>query len=145
MRKEGRSPKGIQGGGARLSRIWAREAGVGEKNSAAQSGGARDPLEPDCSSSSKQKQDRKEATANNSSPGKACSPPLQPQPQPQPSASPPPLTDGHSFPGIDPAKAVEARPSELQKEELAPQEPQWRYQLPRAGPRSREAGSGWKP
>ncbi|XP_070324502.1 MAP7 domain-containing protein 1 isoform X9 [Odocoileus virginianus] len=43
----------------------------------------------------KQKQDRKEATANNSSPG------------------------------IDPAKAVEARPSELQKEELAPQEPQW--------------------
>ncbi|XP_070324503.1 MAP7 domain-containing protein 1 isoform X10 [Odocoileus virginianus] len=41
------------------------------------------------------KQDRKEATANNSSPG------------------------------IDPAKAVEARPSELQKEELAPQEPQW--------------------
>ena len=145
MRKEGRSPKGIQGGGARLSRIWAREAGVGEKNSAAQSGGARDPLEPDCSSSSKQKQDRKEATANNSSPGKACSPPLQPQPQPQPSASPPPLTDGHSFPGIDPAKAVEARPSELQKEELAPQEPQWRYQLLRAGPRSREAWSGWKP
>ena len=145
MRKEGRSPKGIQGGGARLSRIWAGEAGVGEKNSAAQSGGARDPLEPDCSSSSKQKQDRKEATANNSSPGKACSPPLQPQPQPQPSASPPPLTDGHSFPGIDPAKAVEARPSELQKEELAPQEPQWRYQLLRAGPRSREAGSGWKP
>ncbi|KAM9692092.1 MAP7 domain-containing protein 1 isoform 4-T4 [Dama dama] len=43
----------------------------------------------------KQKQDRKEATDNNSSPG------------------------------IDPAKAVEARPSELQKEELAPQEPQW--------------------
>ncbi|XP_025144864.2 MAP7 domain-containing protein 1 isoform X8 [Bubalus bubalis] len=43
----------------------------------------------------KQKQDRKEATANNSSPG------------------------------IDPAKAVEARPAGLQKEELAPQEPQW--------------------
>ncbi|XP_025144873.2 MAP7 domain-containing protein 1 isoform X15 [Bubalus bubalis] len=41
------------------------------------------------------KQDRKEATANNSSPG------------------------------IDPAKAVEARPAGLQKEELAPQEPQW--------------------
>lgn len=141
MRKEGRSRKGIQGGGARLPRIRAGEAGVGEKNSAARSGGARDPLAPDCSSSSKQKQDRKEATANNSSPGKACSPPLQPQP----SASPPPLTDGHSFPGKDPAKAVEARPSELQKEELAPQEPQWRYQLPRAGPRSREAGSGWKP
>ncbi|XP_065772565.1 MAP7 domain-containing protein 1 isoform X11 [Muntiacus reevesi] len=43
----------------------------------------------------KQKQDRKEATANNSSPG------------------------------IDPVKTVEVRPSELQKEELAPQEPQW--------------------
>ncbi|XP_040087567.1 MAP7 domain-containing protein 1 isoform X13 [Oryx dammah] len=43
----------------------------------------------------KQKQDRKEATANNSSPG------------------------------IDPAKAVEARPAGLQKEELPPQEPQW--------------------
>ncbi|XP_065772512.1 MAP7 domain-containing protein 1 isoform X2 [Muntiacus reevesi] len=41
------------------------------------------------------KQDRKEATANNSSPG------------------------------IDPVKTVEVRPSELQKEELAPQEPQW--------------------
>ncbi|XP_040087558.1 MAP7 domain-containing protein 1 isoform X5 [Oryx dammah] len=41
------------------------------------------------------KQDRKEATANNSSPG------------------------------IDPAKAVEARPAGLQKEELPPQEPQW--------------------
>ncbi|XP_048206854.1 MAP7 domain-containing protein 1 isoform X2 [Perognathus longimembris pacificus] len=55
-------------------------------------------LEPDCSSSSKQKQDRKEATANNSS--------------------------------QDPEKAVEARPSGLQKdtmqkEELPPQEPQW--------------------
>ncbi|KAM9692099.1 MAP7 domain-containing protein 1 isoform 11-T11 [Dama dama] len=34
-------------------------------------------------------------------------------------------TDNNSSPGIDPAKAVEARPSELQKEELAPQEPQW--------------------
>ncbi|XP_017897159.1 PREDICTED: MAP7 domain-containing protein 1 isoform X10 [Capra hircus] len=43
----------------------------------------------------KQKQDRKEATANNSSPG------------------------------IDPAKAVAARPAGLQKEELPPQEPQW--------------------
>ncbi|XP_059945471.1 MAP7 domain-containing protein 1 isoform X3 [Mesoplodon densirostris] len=48
----------------------------------------------------KQKQDRKEAKANNSSPG------------------------------IDPVKAIEARPSGLQKEavqkeELAPQEPQW--------------------
>ncbi|XP_017897167.1 PREDICTED: MAP7 domain-containing protein 1 isoform X11 [Capra hircus] len=41
------------------------------------------------------KQDRKEATANNSSPG------------------------------IDPAKAVAARPAGLQKEELPPQEPQW--------------------
>ena len=40
---------------------------------------------------------------------------------------------------------MEARPAGLQKEELAPQEPQWRYQLPSAGPRSREAGSGWKP
>ncbi|KAB0394672.1 hypothetical protein E2I00_005561 [Balaenoptera physalus] len=55
-----------------------------------------------------QKQDRKEAKANNSSPG------------------------------IDPVKATEARPSGLQKEavqkeELAPQEPQWRYQLPTPG------------
>uniref|UniRef100_A0A4X1VX15 MAP7 domain containing 1 n=1 Tax=Sus scrofa TaxID=9823 RepID=A0A4X1VX15_PIG len=58
------------------------------------------PLEPDCSSSLKQKQDRKEAKTNNSSPV------------------------------IDPVKAMEARPSGLQKEavqkeELVPQEPQW--------------------
>ena len=69
MRKEG-----IQGGGARLSRIWAEGR---EEFSGAQSGGARDPLEPDCSSSSKQKQDRKEATANNSSPGKGLFPSSQ--------------------------------------------------------------------
>lgn len=55
-------------------------------------------LAPDGSSFSKQKQDAKETTANNSSP--------------------------------DPVKAVETRPSGLQKdsmqkEELAPQEPQW--------------------
>ena len=93
-------------------------------------------LESDCSSNSKQKLDRKEAKANNFSPGK-CPVPLISVPSathPQTSCSPQPLTDGHSFPVIDPVKAGEARPSGLQKEavqkeELAPQEPQWRYLL----------------
>lgn len=85
MRKEGRSRKGIQGGGARLSRIWGGGGGWfgWREEFSAQSGRARDPLKPDCSSSSKQKQDRKEATANNSSPGKGLfpsSPALAPAP-----------------------------------------------------------------
>lgn len=49
-----------------------------------------------------------------------------------------PATDGHSFPVIDTVKAEDSRSSGLQKEaaqneELAPQEPQWRYQLPIPG------------
>lgn len=57
----------------------------------------------------------------------------------------PPLTDGHFFAVIDPVKAAETRPSGLQKdsiqkEELATQEPQWRYQLPTPGTLS-QAGS----
>lgn len=65
------------------------------------------------------KQDGKETTANNSSP--------------------------------DPVKAVETRPSGLQKdsmqkEELAPQEPQWRYQLPTPGTPGRQLQPGvWTP
>ncbi|KAJ1063863.1 hypothetical protein K5549_009175 [Capra hircus] len=50
---------------------------------------------------------------------------VRPSPSPSLQSSPRPLTDGHSFPGIDPAKAVAARPAGLQKEELPPQEPQW--------------------
>lgn len=56
-----------------------------------------------------------------------------------------PLINGGFFHVIDPVKAVETWPSGLQKdsvqkEELAPQEPQWRYQLPTPGTLS-QAGS----
>lgn len=125
---------------------WAR----GGQNSVL-SGWDRLSLEPDCSSSSKQKQDSKEANANGSSPGKA--------PVPltsllfatlllHPHLSCQPLADGASFPVTEPVKAVEARPPGLQKEavqkeEPTPQEPQWRYQLPIPGSLSREADCSW--
>lgn len=95
------------------------------------------------SSSSKQKQDGKETTANNSAPGKTpallMSSALVTPERPQP------LTDGHFFTATDSVKAVETRPSGLQKdsmqkEELAPQESQWRYQPPTPGTLS-QAGS----
>lgn len=133
---------------------WRKEAEAGCSGSRLGEGriqhlsqAGSDTPESDCSSSSQQKLERKEANTNSSSPGKGPVP-LCPFPHPiiiSPSHQP--AADGLSFPVIDTVRAEDSRPSELQKdavqkEELAPQEPQWRYSSPSRGP-GRQSGAGW--
>ena len=138
--------KGIQGGGGRpsgrLLRVWAGERRIQQLS------GMGPDIPLSLTALPLQSRSRTERRRRPTIPAqvKACSPRFHPDPQT--SSFHQPLTGGHSFPGIDPVKATEARPSGLQKEavqkeELAPQEPQWRYQLPTPGAVSREAGSSW--
>lgn len=130
MRKEG-----IRVEEQRLSRIW----GGGERRiPAAQSGGARDPWSL-TAFLFKAEAGQKGGGGQQFQPGKGLFPLSSPSPSLQ--SSPRPLTDGHSFPGIDPAKAVAARPAGC-REELPPGA-SVEVPAPKGGSRSREAGSGW--
>lgn len=145
-----------KGGGGKVSRVGSEAvgrpsgSGLGREEFSPSVGGARYPLSLTALPlQSRSKTERRQKptipaqvkTLFPSSPSPLPSHPLT-------SSSRQPLTDGHSFPVVDPAKAGEARPlglqkEAMQKEEPAPQEPQWRYLLRFPGAPSREAGSGW--
>lgn len=140
MGEEGRLGKGIQAGGRKVVsgplRVWAR----GE-NSALELGGARYSWNLTALPPQSRSQTERRQTPTIPAQVKAQFPssPSPSPPHPHTYSSHQPATDDHSFPVTDPVKAGESRPSGLQKEavqkeELAPKESQWRYQLTSQGP-----------